>query len=340
MLSHLLQIDALHPEVELLKEAARILQQGKLVAFPTETVYGLGANALDENAVARIFEAKGRPTNNPVIVHVAEVAEAQRLVADWPETAARLTERFWPGPLTLVLPRRHRELLSVPDIVTAGGPTIAIRSPAHPVALELIRMAGFPIAAPSANRSSEISPTTAQHVLTSLGEGVDLILDGGSTPGGIESTVLDLTSDPPRLLRPGLITPGEIESTIGPIAISGNVGHDSEQHLPSPGMLSRHYAPRATLVIAEDPPVLVEQLLSQGKRVGVLDFLGMEARSGVKHICLSTHAKECAAQLYAALHQLDADAMDAIVVRYPPRGEEWDAIRDRLQRASCPAEEK
>src|SRR5437660_12869477 len=172
-------------------EAAAVLRRGGLVAFPTETVYGLGGNALDPAAVARIFAAKGRPATNPVIVHVADAAGVPLVAAAWPDPAARLAARFWPGPLTLVLPRRPE----VPDVVTAAGPTVAVRVPAHPVARALLRAAGVPVAAPSANRSSELSPTTAEHVLRGLGGRIDLILDAGPCPGGIESTVLDLTSD-------------------------------------------------------------------------------------------------------------------------------------------------
>src|SRR5438128_2586209 len=211
-----LTIDRQFPEPAAIARAAAILRQGRLVAFPTETVYGLGANALDAAAVARVFEVKGRPPTNPLIVHVAGADQIAQVAADWPDVAARLAERFWPGPLTLVLPKR-REL---PDIVTAGGPTVAVRVPAHPVAQALLKEAGVPVAAPSANRSTGLSPTTAAHVLRGLADRIDLILDGGPTSGGIESTVLDVTTSPPRLLRPGLVTPAAIEAIVGPIARS------------------------------------------------------------------------------------------------------------------------
>lgn len=187
---------------EAIERAAEALRSGKLVAFPTETVYGLGASALDSAAVAKIFAAKGRPGNNPLIVHVESAEAARALAADWPAAAERLAEKFWPGPLTLVLPKRD----CVPAITTAGAPTVALRSPAHPIARALLKAARLPVAAPSANRSQEVSPTLASHVLRSLGERVDVVLDGGPTTGGIESTVLDLCSQPPRLLRPGPIT--------------------------------------------------------------------------------------------------------------------------------------
>src|SRR4051794_39087740 len=208
-----LALHAIPPDPADVAVAAAVLHRGGLVAFPTETVYGLGANALDAAAVARIFAAKGRPATNPLIVHVAAAEHVWSVAADWPAVAARLAERFWPGPLTLVLPKAA----AVPDAVTAGGPTVAVRVPAHPVALALLRAAGVPLAAPSANRSTELSPTTAGHVLHGLGGRIDLVLDAGPTAGGIESTVLDVTTNPPRLLRPGLVTPAMIEAVIGPI---------------------------------------------------------------------------------------------------------------------------
>jgi L-threonylcarbamoyladenylate synthase len=303
------------------------------VAFPTETVYGLGANALDATAVARIFEAKGRPANNPLIVHVGEAGEAQRVAAAWPSTAARLAERFWPGPLTLVLPKRSE----VPDIVTAGGPTVAVRVPAHPVALALLRTAGLPVAAPSANRSSELSPTRAEHVLRGLAGRIELILDGGPTPGGLESTVLDLTTQPPRLLRPGLVGPADLEAVVGPI---GRPPHDKASEavaLPSPGMLARHYAPRTPLECVEgDGGQLVEQLLRDGLRVGWVTFAAVpdSAPPGLRCVQMPVDPADYSAQLYAVLHQLDDASLDRLVVVLPPDTEEWAAVRDRLRRAS------
>src|SRR5690242_6187855 len=259
--------EVLRVDAAALARAAAVLRGGGLVAFPTETVYGLGANALDPAAVARIFAAKGRPATNPLIVHVAEAAEAVRVAAAWPEAAARLAERFWPGPLTLVLPRRD----TVPDAVTAGGPTVAVRVPAHPVARALIRAAGVPVAAPSANRSTQVSPTRAAHVLTGLDGRIDLLLDGGPTAGGLESTVLAVTASPPRLLRRGLVRPGEIEAVVGALARSGPVAAATGQVLPSPGMLGRHYAPRAVLQCVEGSGRdRVRDLQGTGLRVGWL----------------------------------------------------------------------
>ncbi len=217
MHTEVLSVDAHAPQADRIARAAAVLRGGGLVAFPTETVYGLGALALDAAAVGRIFAAKGRPANNPVIVHIAETEQVSRIAAEWPEVAERLARRFWPGPLTLIVPRNA----NVPDVTTAGGPTVAVRVPAHPVALALLRAVGAPVAAPSANRSSELSPTLAEHVLRGLDGRIDLVLDGGPTTGGIESTVLDVSTSPPRLLRPGLIGPAELEAMVGPISRTG-----------------------------------------------------------------------------------------------------------------------
>ncbi len=310
------------------------LRRGGLVAFPTETVYGLGANALDAAAVARIFTAKGRPANNPLIVHVASTEHAQKLVAEWSAAAAQLAERFWPGPLTLVLPRRP----IVPAIVTAGAATVAMRVPAHPVALALLQAAGLPLAAPSANRSNQISPTTAQHVSDSLGSAVDVILDGGPTTGGLESTVLDLAASPPRLLRPGLISPSEIEAVIGPILQPALLISEPQMPLPSPGTQPRHYAPQAILECHRSGgSERVTELAKQGRPVGWL-ALGDRPRAvlpGVTMLAMPADAVAYAARLYAALHALDAAGVERIVADMPPDEEAWLAIRDRLRRASA-----
>jgi L-threonylcarbamoyladenylate synthase len=319
-------------DADSIAQAVAILREGGLVAFPTETVYGLGANALDARAVAGVFAAKGRPSHNPLIVHVADVAAAVALARDWPTLAQRLAERFWPGPLTLVVPASYR----IPELVTAGGPTVALRVPAHPVAQALLRKADFPLAAPSANRSSNLSPTMAEHVLTGLGGRISLVLDAGPATGGLESTVLDVTRAVPRLLRPGLVTPTEIEAVIGPIERRVDASRDPA--LPSPGMLARHYAPRTPLeCIAENDWRRVRQLLEQGMRVGWLP-LGEPSRlldwsNGVM-LAMPVEPLAYAAQLYTALHVLDAAGVDKIVVALPPAGDAWLAVRDRLQRAS------
>ncbi|MBI1830868.1 MAG: threonylcarbamoyl-AMP synthase [Planctomycetes bacterium] len=321
-----LAVDARCPAAEAIARAAEIVRSGGLVAFPTETVYGLGANALDANAVAKIFAAKGRPATNPIIVHVATIAAARALVGAWPSAAQRLAERFWPGPLTLVLPKAAW----VPDLVTAGGPTVAVRMPAHPVALALLQACSLPLAAPSANRSTELSPTLPAHVLASLADRIDLLLDAGPAAGGLESTVLDLTTDPPGLLRPGLATIADIETVIGRIDLgpSGpNIAH-------SPGQMRRHYAPKTPIEVTANSKVRVAELTERGLRVGWLTHLDEENPAAVR-ITLPGDAVGYSAQMYAALHQLDDAELDRIVVEAPPAGDDWLAVRDRLRRAEA-----
>lgn len=327
-------IDPARLDGHLLARAGQIIGRGGLVAFPTETVYGLGANALDADAVGRIFTAKGRPATNPLIVHIAEISEARLVTAEWPKAAAQLAQRFWPGPLTLVLPKAA----AVPDVVTAGGATVAVRLPAHRVARGLIRAAGVPLAAPSANRSMRISPTRAEHVLAGLAGRIDLVLDGGPTPGGLESTVLDLTTSPPRMLRPGLVSRSEIEAVIGPILLLGQTAERLAAFGPlrSPGLMQRHYAPLAPLeCVASDSWRRVEELHRQGARIGWLTLHGAASvsRSGVSVIELPNDPAGYAAGLYAALHAFDAQVVDRIVVEMPPETDDWLAVRDRLRRA-------
>ena len=311
-----------------------MLHGGKLVAFPTETVYGLGANALDASAVARIFAAKGRPAYNPLIVHLADASQIHEVAASWPEPASRLAERFWPGPLTLVLPRRD----IVPDIVTATGPTVAVRVPAHPVAQALLRAAAVPLAAPSANRSTELSPTRAEHVLRGLDGRIDLLLDGGPTAGGIESTVLDVTTMPPRLLRPGLLGVAELEPVIGPLVRAPSTQAETADVLASPGMMPRHYAPRTPLECIEAGREMerLGLLLAESRRVGWLAFGDPASMipSGVIPRVLPSDPAGYAAQLYAVLHELDDARLDRILVTLPPDRVEWLAVRDRLHRAA------
>jgi L-threonylcarbamoyladenylate synthase len=330
MKTAVLIVDPHAPQADPIARAAAVLRGGGLVSFPTETVYGLGANALDAAAVARIFTAKGRPAHNPLIVHVSGVAAVGEVAAAWPASAARLAERFWPGPLTLVLPRHEQ----VPDLVTAGGPTVAVRVPAHPVAQALLQAAGVPVAAPSANRSSGLSPTRAEHVLQDLGGRIELILDGGPCPGGIESTVLDVTTNPPRLLRPGLLSLAQLESVLGPV--QQGALPDPGKVLPSPGMLSRHYAPRTPLECIEgDSRPRVETLCREGRRVGWLTQAEIQAPPGAVLRALPQDPAEYAAQLYAVLHELDTVGLERIVVALPPDRPEWLAVRDRLRRAQA-----
>jgi len=321
-------VDAAFPDPDAIARAAHILRTGGLVAFPTETVYGLGANALDAVAVARIFAAKGRPATNPIIVHVASIDDAKKLVSAWPVNAHLLAERFWPGPLTLVLPKQTH----VSDLVTAGGPTIALRMPAHPVALALLHAAGLPIAAPSANRSTELSPTLPAHVLRGLADCIGLLLDAGPTTGGLESTVLDLTADPPRLLRPGLVTIAQLEALLGPIDRAESA--EDDQPARSPGQMRRHYAPRTPLEMTTPSRLHVEELWQQGLRVGWLTYVDEAPPAGVLRILLPADPVSYSAQLYAALHQLDSAELDRIIVETPPNGDDWLAVLDRLRRAS------
>jgi len=314
-----------------INRAARLLRAGRLVAFPTETVYGLGANALDPEAVARIYAVKGRPPTSPLIVHVASVEMAKTLVSAWPEAADLLTRKFWPGPLTLVLGKRP----AIPDIVTAGLPTVGLRMPAHPVALALICAAGVPLAAPSANRFTELSPTTADHVRRSLGDDVDLILDGGPCQVGIESTVISLAGPQPVLFRPGGIWRAELEALIGPIASARGISGPkaSEQEVPSrahtsPGMHARHYSPRTTLFLISDG-----NLPEQGKGV-YLQQTRPASRKDIAIIQMPSDAAAYASQLYDRLHQADAANADWIAVDQPPTTAEWEAVMDRLRRAA------
>lgn len=326
----ILRVSRARPEPEVLARAAAVLRGGGLVALPTETVYGLGAHALDEAAVGRIFAAKGRPAYNPLIVHVADTAAARGLALRWDNPAERLAARFWPGPLTLVVPKRA----TVPDLVTAGLASVALRVPAHPVAHALLRAAGLPVAAPSANRFTRLSPTTAQHVADGLGDRVDLILDAGPTPVGIESTVLDLTGARPALLRPGSITREQIEAVVGPVDAAGDEPR-GEAPRPAPGMLDRHYAPRAVLRLFTDPEqarAAAHEAAAAGVRVGALvrERLGVEA----EEIVMPGDPAGYAAALYAALHRLDALGCGLALVEAPPAGPGWAGVADRLRRAA------
>lgn len=308
---------------EELARAAGLIREGKLVAFPTETVYGLGANALDAAAVERIFRAKGRPSTSPLIVHVDSVDMARGLAAEWPAQAEILARRYWPGPLTLVLPKRPQ----VPDIVTAGLATVGIRMPAHPLALALIREAGVPIAAPSANRFGQLSPTTAEHVREALGDRVDLILNGGPTTVGIESTVLSLAVSPPHLLRPGMLSRQDIETVIGPVELAGRVENGERGPHVSPGMHRRHYSPATRLVLVQGGAPL-----PAGRGV----YLWLEHAAGAeKCIAMPGDPADYAAVLYATLYREDKEGWDWIAVESPPPSPEWSAVTDRLWRASA-----
>lgn len=337
-----LRADPAAPDPAVVAEAARVLRAGGLVAIPTETVYGLAANALDEAAVARIFAAKGRPSFNPLIAHVPDAEAAGALVAAWPAAAERLAAALWPGPLTLVLPRRAG---LVPDAVTAGLPAVAVRVPAHPVALAVLRAADVPLAAPSANRYTELSPTRAEHVVRALGSRVDLVVDGGPTGVGIESTVVDLTGlaagdGPARLLRPGTLSADHLAELLGAPLLPAPPPAAADAPRLAPGMVERHYAPRAAVwpFAPAEVDVVARRLAgarARGSlRVGAL-LLSVPSPSGVEHpVAMSADPDAYARALYATLHALDAAGCDVVLVERPPDEPGWAGVRDRLARAS------
>jgi L-threonylcarbamoyladenylate synthase len=320
-----------------LDRAAEVLRRGGLVAIPTETVYGLAADALDEDAVAGIFRAKGRPASNPLIVHVSDVEMAKALAGGWPVAAEAIAVALWPGPVTVVVPRGPR----IPDIVTAGGATVALRCPEHRLTRRLIDKVGRPLAAPSANRSEAVSATTAHHVLAGLGNRVELILDGGSCGRGIESTVVDCTVDPPRILRPGPVGDAELRVALGGVVAAGGTVTEVDGPARSPGMRTRHYAPRTPLEVSADPASRVASLLAAGQRAGWMTIHAADPR--VRSLAASrdlvivpmpNQPQEFARVLYATLHALDQRGLDRVVVDPLPEGEDWRAIRDRLTRAA------
>lgn len=293
------------------EEAAARIRAGGLVAFPTETVYGLGANALDAAAVAKIFEIKSRPATSPLIVHVSSLDMARQVAAEWPPLASELAAKWWPGPLTIVV----RKNPAVPDIVTAGLNTVGIRMPSHPVALELIRTAGVPLAAPSANRFTGLSPTTAEHVRKALGDEIGVI-EGGASNIGIESTVVAVNGDKLVLLRPGMISLGEIEQA--------TPQHDAPH--PSPGLHERHYSPKTRLIL----------IANAGELPGREGAYLWRRSSGIssRSVRMPLDARSYAARLYSVLHELDAENWPWIAVERPPERPEWAAVLDRLRRAA------
>jgi L-threonylcarbamoyladenylate synthase len=328
-----------------LSRAAEILRSGGLVAFPTETVYGLGANALDPAAVARIFAAKQRPAWDPVIVHIADTVTLSQITTEVPPSAQNLIDHFWPGPLTLLLPRSS----AIPDTVTAGRPLVGVRMPAHPIAFELIRLAGVPIAAPSANRFGHTSPTTAEHVLADLDGRIDAIVDAGPTLHGVESTVLDPTQNPIVIYRPGAITLEQVRAVAGSAHMyEPPPKSKSPEGLPSPGVGIRHYAPRAHLILIEAPDADLPAALTHAaanhtqnheqERLGIL--LPREfAQTAPQHAAIfdwgswSTPA-ELAARLYSGLRELDAAGCDLILCPLPSAEGIGAALRDRLRKAA------
>lgn len=316
---------------EEIAEAVRRLRGGGLVAFPTETVYGLGALALDPNAVSRVFEAKGRPNTNPLIVHVSSIAMAKRLTTNWTTHANSLAEKFWPGPLSLVLAKTA----NIPDIVTAGGPTVAIRIPAHPVTLALIEALDEPLVGPSANISGSISPTLAEHVRSTFDESTVYVLDGGPCQRGIESTVVDVSGVQPRVLRPGLITEIDIASILStPVS----TGSESDSIARSPGLSQVHYAPQARTILV-DTADLNASIAEGGAKVVAITHSGITPP--FQAFRLGQDPEKYAAQLYATLRDADALKPDLIAIERLPAGNTpreqalWRAISDRVSRASA-----
>ncbi|MDB4941459.1 MAG: hypothetical protein JWP97_993 [Labilithrix sp.] len=325
-------VSASAPEPAVIAEAAAVLARGGLVAFPTETVYGLGARGLHGGDVLRIFAAKERPAGHPLILHVTGEAMARTLAATWTADAAALARAFWPGPLTLVVPRAPH----VPPEVTGGLDSVGLRAPAHAVALALIEAAGEPLAAPSANAHMHVSPTTAAHVVRSLGDRVELVLDAGPCAHGIESTVVDLTGDVPRVLRAGATSLEALRRVVPAIA------HDPEgltvagdAPRASPGQAARHYAPRTDVRLSAHAEADVAALVATGKRVGLVSWeapAAVEVAAFVRR--LGSDAEGYARALFAALHDADAASLDVLVIAQVPDDPAWWAVRDRVLRAA------
>jgi L-threonylcarbamoyladenylate synthase len=330
-----LKLDAEQPQPEGIEQAASIIRTGGLVAFPTETVYGLGGDAMNARAIQRIFEAKGRPADNPLIVHVCDRAMLDLIAGDVGEKAEALIATFWPGPLTLVLKRRPE----VTEAISAGLSTVAVRMPRSPIALELIRRARTPIAAPSANLSGRPSPTTAAHVAQDLDGRIEMILDGGATNIGIESTVLDMTSEPPVILRPGWITLEKLMDAIGRVDLAAT----DEEFKRSPGTRHRHYSPRARVLLVElDSPASIARLCSDLLKEGSVGFVG-HTRVGIEHphfsaIVLENSVEHYARSIYSALRELDERGVRVIVVEGISEEGEGAAVMDRLRRAASEAD--
>ena len=317
-----------------IKVAARLILEGKLVAFPTETVYGLGADALNEEAVRRIFEAKGRPADNPLIVHIADFNDLKKLAREVPREAKLLAERFWPGPLTIVLPKRDE----VPLVTTGGLDTVAVRMPAHEIALALIR-ASTPVAAPSANISGKPSPTLAEHVVDDFYGRIEVIIDGGPTKVGVESTVIDLSSERPTLLRPGGLPLEEIEAVIGPVEIHPAVKGKNADLARAPGMKYKHYSPNAQVLVVEGPKEMVREKIrelvreyrSKGYRVGVMATEEFEAD---EFYHLGRTVEDVAKNLFKALRELDRRGVDVIIAEGVEERGLGLAVMNRLRKAA------
>jgi L-threonylcarbamoyladenylate synthase len=350
-MTEIIRVAPENPDPTAVARAAECLRRGGLVAFPTETVYGLGVNALDRAAVQRLFAAKQRPSTDPLIIHVASFESIAPLVSRVPRNARSLARRFWPGPLTLIFPRSAR----VPDEVTAGLPSVALRVPAHPVARALIEAAAVPVAAPSANLFSRPSPTQASHVIDDLDGRIDLVVDGGPTTVGVESTVLDLTGDTPTVLRPGAVTIEMLRKVVKRVRVLADADlqtHSAGPSMSSPGMLEKHYSPRAAMTLYEGGTDAVlrslaeaaDAALAEGKSVGIIaadedraSFAALESRDRLfLRVIGSQGAPDIvASNLYATLRELDSAGADVILVRGFPDHGLWAAVQDRLRRAAA-----
>lgn len=330
-----LVVDPVAPDPAAIAEAVEILRRGGLVAIPTETVYGLGALALDAAAVARVYSAKGRPEHHPLIAHVLDEAQARSLAASFPERARDLARAFWPGPLTLVVDRAAH----VPASVAGGTDSIAIRAPSHPVARAVIEGVGQPVAAPSANRYQGLSPTTASHVVKQLGDRVELVLDAGPCQAGIESTVVDVRSNPPRVLRPGAIDLGALRRVSFALETPTDSLRGAAPRV-SPGMDARHYAPRARLLLADtwlEAQRIAYGIAGAGARVGLVTYEARTSSVRERRVLVRTLPRDPAQYarlLYGTLHDLDDAGVDAIVVQGVPQDDAWWAVDDRLRRGS------
>jgi L-threonylcarbamoyladenylate synthase len=350
MKTRVLNVDPQAPDLTVIAEAAAVLVRGGLVAFPTETVYGLGANALDEAALAALFRAKGRPATDPVIVHVASLNDLDAIARDAPPVVATLAARFWPGPLTIVLAKQSR----VPRAVTAGLDSVGVRVPAHPIAQALLRAAAMPIAAPSANRFSRPSPTRAQHVIDDLADAIDIVLDGGPTMVGVESTVLDLTVSPPLVRRPGGVSVDALKDILPDLIVSSQTSRETAAQV-APGQLLRHYAPRARLTLyVGDIATVIERmgadartLAASGSKIGILapeeDLMAMAPAlvplAAVGRVRFANYGARreparAARELFDALRRLDAEGVDEILASAPDPKDIGLAILDRLTRAA------
>lgn len=342
-------MSATSPEPAVIAEAALVLARGGLVAFPTETVYGLGARGLHEADVRRIFAAKERPAGHPLILHVDGEAMARTLTTSWSERASRLAVAFWPGPLTLVVARAPH----VPDVVSGGLHSVGVRAPQHPVALALLRALGEPVAAPSANAHTHVSPTTAAHVVRSLGDRVDLVLDAGPCSHGIESTVVDIVSEPPRVLRAGAAGLEAIRAIV-PDVVYDAISLTGDAARASPGLAAKHYAPRTHVVLVDPGPAVADELRGLARtpasaspplRFGAIVWSdaarsALEAAVRAGGFALATFtvlppdAAAYAQAIFAALHDADAAGLDALVIERVPEAPEWWAVADRLRRAA------